>query len=66
MQLCADGDINQYKEKKGIKFFPENDAIYLLKQIGMGFEKHWSSTIGRFFSLLQRPTTLPLNSQTFW
>ena len=39
MQLCNNGDVRQYMEKRGIKFFKEKEAVYFLKQIAMGFRE---------------------------
>ena len=52
MQLCKNGDVKQYMTKRGVKFFKEEEAIFFLKQIAMGFrELHKHKVMHRDFKV---------------
>ena len=39
MQLCNNGDVRKYMEKRGVKHFDEAEAVYILQQICLGFKE---------------------------
>ena len=39
MQVCNNGDIRKYLEKIGKSHFDENEAVYFLQQISLGFKE---------------------------
>lgn len=39
MRLCSEGDFEHFMKKKGVKFFPEEEAVFFLKQIMNGFKE---------------------------
>jgi len=39
MQFCNNGDLEQYMINKKKKFFGEEESIYFLKQIMVGFQE---------------------------
>ena len=39
MRYCSEGDFEHFMKKRGIKFFPEEEVIYFLKQIMNGFQE---------------------------
>ena len=52
MQYCDNGDVRQYMKKKGITFFKEEEAIFFLKQIALGFrELHKHKVMHRDFKV---------------
>ena len=52
MQLCNNGDVKQYMKKRGVTFFKEDEAIFFLKQISMGFrELHKHKVMHRDFKV---------------
>ena len=52
MQYCDNGDVEQYMAKREITFFKEEEAIFFLKQISMGFrELHKHKVIHRDLKL---------------
>ena len=52
MQLCNNGDVRQYMKKRGITYFKEEEAVFFLKQISMGFrELHSHKVMHRDFKV---------------
>lgn len=52
MQLCNQGDVRQYMKKQGKTYMKEEEAIFFLKQIAMGFrELHKANVMHRDFKL---------------
>ena len=50
MQLCDQGDVRKYMEKKGVSFLKEEEAVFFLKQVAMGFaELHKGNVMHRDF-----------------
>jgi len=39
MQVCNNGDVRKYMEKKGVKHLEEKEAVYFLQQIALGFKE---------------------------
>merc|ERR1711976_1074353 len=50
MQLCNQGDVRQYMKKRGVTFLKEDEAVFFMKQIAMGFaELHKQKVMHRDF-----------------
>lgn len=39
MQVCNNGDLRKYMEKKGVSHLEESEAVYFLQQIALGFKE---------------------------
>ena len=52
MQYCNNGDLEDYMKKKNKKFFSEEESIYFLKMIMLGFQElHKHKIMHRDFKL---------------